>query len=111
MKVLPQSQHEWLKAALFSVSAPLVLITVFRLMAYFAYQQLTALTPDWFVADGYLQGIQSEPCTLLWLASAIGTLILSLALLFADRNLAALGFLVFVFSALVFFWVPFIVHE
>ncbi len=111
MKFLPQSRHEWLKAALLSISAPLVLITVFRLMAYFAYQQLTALTPNWFIADGYLQGIQSRPCTLLWLASTIGTLVLSLAFLFVDRNLAALGFLVFVFSVLIFFWVPFIVHE
>lgn len=111
VKILPKTQTEWQKAALFTISAPMVIVTVANLAAFVVYENSRVLTRVWFLSDAYLQSLQAGPCAILQGVSAIGTIILSFAYLFVDRNQAALGFLVFVVSFFVSFMTPVIIHE
>lgn len=111
MKLLPKTRTEWQKAALFTASAPLVIVTVANLAAFLAYENAKVLTQSWFVIDGILQSIQTVPYRMIRGVSEIGTLILSLVLLFVNRNLAALGLLVLIVFVFITFMTPMIIHE
>ena len=111
MKLIPRTLTERKKTALYAVAAPMVILTAANLVAYLICTNSRVGTRRWFLSDGYIQAFHSEPYTVIQGISFICTLALSFTYLSKDRKLAEVGILVIIFSSLVSFFTPVIIHS
>lgn len=88
----------------------MVIVTVAHLIAYLVYTNSRAGTRRWFLSDGCYQALHSEPYTIIQGVSAVCSIVLSFYYHSTDRKLAEVGILVAIFSILVAFFTPVIIH-